>query len=233
MKRLICVILAGILMIFCASCGSDSKKTESGATEDEANYPKPATDNILEGKTETGLVYNMNLDKFTTEFNSMYLRLGGKEGEFSYKKWKLVRKEKQTNGLNYRYYSLDSGQMVLTATVDDESLRIVNLGCGITAKFFNSAENLRQKVMTVCGTIAAVAGGYGEDDVVFFGNLFVDTIEEEEHCFWYNNSIYLYSGENDSSGETTMLFRTIPAKKSIEAEWNLKDYKEYWLGNKK
>ncbi len=229
-KKLICLLLIGVMALSFASCGSaPEKKTENGATEDEANYPTPEDENFTESKTETGLVYNMTLDRFTTEFNAMYLSIGGKESEFPYKKWKLLKKEEQNNSMTYAYYSLDSGEMVLTATVDEKSLRIVNLGCGITAKKFNSSENTQQKVMTVCGTIAAVAGGYKEDDVSFFGNLFVDTIESKDHCFWYENSIYLYDSENDKDGNTMMLFRTIPAKSNIEAEWNLQDYKEYWL----
>lgn len=230
MKRLICVLLCAAVMISLCSCG-EKAKAPSGATEDEANYPSPDKENFVESKTETGLLYNMTLDKYTAEFNKMYLCLGGRESEFPYKKWKLLKKETQNNGMTYGYYALDSGNITLTATVDNESLYIVNLGCGTTADKFNRSKNFQQKVMTVCGTVAAVAGGYKADDVKFFGNLFVDTLESADHCFWYKDSIYLYSGEKDISGKTSMLFRTIPATSDIEAEWNLVDYKEYWLGN--
>lgn len=228
MKRLICLVLAALMIAAFASCGGEKPKTENGATEDEANYPIPENNTFVGSKTETGMRYDMTLDRYTSEFNAMYQKLGGNPKEFPYKKWKKIKTEQQDNGFVYDYYALTGGEIVLTAAVDGDSLQIINLGCGITAKKFNQSENVRQKVMTVCGTMAAVAGGYKEDDVVFFGNLFVDTIDSPEHCFWYENSIYLYSSENTDSGETTMLFRTIPAAQNILNDWNLQDYKSYW-----
>lgn len=230
MKKLICLILIAVMALSAAACAPSEKPTESGATDDEANYPKAQNAGFAESKSETGLCFNLTLDQYTTAFNSIYLAIGGKENEFPYKKWKLLRSKKQDNGLTYSYYSLDSGEMVLTATVDADSLQIINLGCGVTAKRFNKSEDFRQKVMTVCGTMAAAAGGYTEDDVVFFENLFIDTIDAEDNSFFYESCLFVYSGQKEQNGETTMLFRVIPADSEVVKEWNVADYKSYWLG---
>lgn len=232
MKKTLCILLLCVFALSLCSCAE--KKTEkvstvSGATEDEANYPTPVNENFVESDSATGMRYQMTLDQYTSAFNSMYTSLGGSLSDYSYNKWKKTKGEDQS-GEEHDYYYLDSGEITLTASVEKESLYLTNVGCGMRTKFFNASENNQQKVMTVCGIIAAVAGGYEIDDVPFFGNLYVDTLESEEHCFWYGNSIYLFDNGENSDGDETMLFRTMPASASIESEWDLQDYKSYWLG---
>ncbi len=235
MKKTICLILLctlctlALVLCSCSQKKSETVSAVSGATEDEANYPAPVKENFVESDTESGMSYKMTLDQYTSEFNSMYISLGGSLGDYSYNKWKKTKTDSQNDG-EYDYYYLDSGEITLTASVERDSLYLSNVGCGVETKFFNESENNQQKVMTICGIIAAVAGGYEVEDVPFFGNLYVDTFESEEHCFWYGNSIYLYDNGKSEDGDGTMLFRTMPASASIEEEWDLQDYKEYWLG---
>ncbi len=233
MKRALAIILVMILVVFTASCGKKetAKKLPKGATEDEANYPSREKDNFIENDNETGMTYKFGLKKYTDAFNSVYVKLGGEYDDYPYNKWKKKATEKQSNGKDYNYYYLDSGEIVLTATEEDESGELVNVGCGITVDKFNTIRNMKNKVMTVCGIMAVVSGGYSSDDVNFFGNLFVDTINYDEHCFWYEDSIYLYDKEIAQNGKATVLFRTMPAASNIEDDWNLHDYKEFWFEN--
>lgn len=232
MKRVLCIFLFCVFTFSLCSCAqkkAETVSTVSGATEDEANYPTPVKENFVESDGATGMSYQMTLDQFTSAFNSMYTSLGGSLSDYEYNKWKKTNGEDQS-GEEHKFYYLDSGDITLTASVEKESLYLTNVGCGVKSGYFYASENNQQKVMTVCGIIAAVAGGYEIDDVPFFGNLYVDTLESEEHCFWYNNSIYLLDNGESKNGEKTMLFRTMPASASIEAEWDLQDYKSYWLG---
>lgn len=233
MKRLIAIFMVIILAFSAASCGGGEKvkKLPKGATEDEANYPKREKNTSVENDNETGMTYNFTLSKYTTAFNTMYVKLGGDESDYPYSKWKKKSDEKQSNGKLYNYFYLDNGEIILTATEEDESGKLVNIGCGITVDKFNTRKNMKNKVMTVCGIMAAVSGGYSSDNVNFFSNLFVDTITSDEHCFWYEDSIYLYDKEIAENGKATILFRTMPAASNIEDDWNLQDYKDFWFEN--
>ena len=169
--------------------------------------------------------YDATLDRFTTAFNEMYLSLGGKISDFPYKKWKK-KGEASQNGLDFIYYYLKSDNITLTATVEKKTLYLVNIGCAVDVEFFATSRDGKQKVMTVSGIIAAVAGGYKSDYVNFFDNLFVDATDREDGCFWYKNWIYLYE-----ESKQTRMFRVMPATSEIAAEWNIEDYKNYWKKN--
>lgn len=230
MKKLTAALLIVILIFSFSACGKEEeKKLPKGATEDQANYPKREKNKFTENDNATGMIYNFTLDKYTTELNTMYEKLGGDYKEFPFKKWKKQSSENQSNGKLYNFYYLKSKYVTLTATEEDESRCLVNLGCGITVKRFNADENTKSRVMTICGIMAAVSGGYTSDEVNFFGNLFADTISAKDNSFWYEDCIYLYEKQNASNGESTILFRTMPAEKNIKSEWNLIDYKDYWF----
>lgn len=232
MKRLLAVLLTAVLIISFSSCGSTEKKLPKGATEDEANYPKRVKENFVENDNETRMTYLFTLANYTTEFNTMYKKLGGDYKEFPYKNWINRADEKRSNGKVYNYYYLKSKDVVLTATEEDESGRLINIGCGISVKNFNSSEKIKSRVMTICGVMAASAGGYRASDVNFFSNLFADTISRDDHSFWYDGCIYIYDKETSSDNTETILFRTMPADKSIKNDWNLQDYEEYWFKDK-
>ena len=87
MKRLLAVLLTAVLIISFSSCGSTEKKLPKGATEDEANYPKRVKENFVENDNETRMTYLFTLANYTTEFNTMYSKLGGDYKEFPYKNW--------------------------------------------------------------------------------------------------------------------------------------------------
>lgn len=230
MKKLLAMLICACLIFSFASCKPEEEKEKSveiGATDDEANYPQPESESVSEFESETGMCLNMTLDQFTTAFNDMYLRLGGKLGDFPYKKWKK-RSETTQNGLDYIYYYMKSGDITLTATVERNTLYIINLGCGVSVEYFGASKNGKQRVLTISGIMAAVAGGYKSDYVNFFDNLFVDAVERDDGCFWYNNWIYLYE-----ETKQTRLFRIMPATSDIAAEWNIEDYKNYWKKQEK
>lgn len=234
MKRVFIIIMIIAVAAALSSCKGDSKTPSlpKGATEDEANYPKKIKDTAVVNDNETGKTFNYTLNLYTTEFNTMYETLGGDYKDFPFKKWKKQSSEKQPNGKIYNFYYLRSKDVVLTATEEEESKYLVNVGCGITVNRFNKNNSEKTKVMTICGIMAASSGGYSSKDVSFFGNLFVDTISSDDHHFWYDGNIFIYDKETSSDGKDTILFRTMPAASNIKKDWKIKDYKEYWFGNK-
>ncbi|MGN0487898.1 MAG: hypothetical protein ACI4HO_01400 [Ruminococcus sp.] len=232
MKKLICVVLI-VFTIFSLSSCTENNSSVNGATEDEANYPQPVEENFTESENSTGMRYDMTLWDYTTAFNLMYSDLGGGATEgISFSDWVLMEEnQKDDNGVKYNYYYYNNGHIVLTATVETESEQVMNLGCGTTVERFTESSSNQQEVLTICGIMAAVSGGYESDAVTFFDNLFVDTINSEDNCFWYNDSIYLLSTEKGKDNkESTMLFRTMPASEEIRNKWNIQDYVSYWHG---
>lgn len=232
MKKLICVVLI-VFTIFSLSSCTENNSPVNGATEDEANYPQPVEKAFTESENSTGMRYDMTLWDYTTAFNLMYSDLGGGATEgISFSDWVLMEEnQKDDNGVKYNYYYYNNGHIVLTATVETESEQVMNLGCGTTVERFTESSSNQQEVLTICGIMAAVSGGYESDAVTFFDNLFVDTINSEDNCFWYNDSIYLLSTEKGKDNkESTMLFRTMPASEEIRNKWNIQDYVSYWHG---
>lgn len=224
MKKLLSIVLLILLVLLSVSCGNNSAKTPA---DNVVNYPTRDIDNFIDNDNETGMTYKFTLDKFTTEFNTMYSQLGGDYKDFPYKNWSKRAREKQSNGKFYNYLYLTSKYVVLTATEEAETRRLVNVGCGITEKKLKSNKKIKNKVMTICGVMAAAAGGYNIDSVKFFGNLFNDTISFKDHSLWYEDSIYVYDKETASDGTKTILFRTMPALPNIKDDWKLQDYREY------
>ena len=173
-------------------------------------------DNFIESEFDTGLRFTLTLHNYTDSFNAIYSELGGSAGKFVYTKWKKTKDDDK-----YEYYYLKSGKITLIATVEKESLCLVNVGCGVNTEVF---KNNKQRVLKVSAVCALSAGGYVADDLSFFTALFNETRAYEEHSLWFNNSIYKY----DKSEKTdTVLFRVIPATAAKRDEWGIKDFRDY------
>lgn len=237
MKKLICFILAVSMLFLLPSCSQEKKETEkttevatNPATIDEG-YPIPDNQNWEPSDNATGARFNFNLKQYTDNFNVMYSKLGGSAEQLDYGLWqKTSENQVDENGIVYDSYYYASDGLVLTATVEKESDKIMNLGCGTTVSLFvDTTETQHQTVILgMTGVMACVAGGYPVDDVTFFGDLFVNCISNNNNSFWYNNCIYLVNIEEGSTDDdSTVLFRLVPATDSIEKEWNLENYIKY------
>lgn len=237
MKKLICIILAASLLLLVTSCNTSPEKSSdsSAATKDIATadegYPNPQKKTREESNNATGARFNMTLEEYTEEFNKMYNSLGGGSEEIDFSQWQNLKSgQLDENGIAYDYYYYAGDNAVLTATVEQESGKLMNLGCGTTVSvFINENDTQYQSViLAMTGIMACVAGGYSVDNVTFFADLYVDTISGTNNSFWYNNCIYLLNVEEGESDEdSTMLFRIVAAEDSIEKEWQLINYKTY------
>ncbi len=242
MKKLICLCLAISILFLLPSCSEKSEeKTEttsatiSISTSDEG-YPVPNKQNWETSNNATGARFNFTLKEYTDNFNKMYNSLGGDLEEINFDLWQITSENQvDENGIVYDnyYYAFDG--IVLTATVEKESNKIMNLGCGTTVSIFVDDNKSQQQtvILGMAGVMACVAGDYPVDDVTFFGNLFVNSISNTHNSFWFNNCIYLVNiEEGETDDDSTVLFRIVPATDNIEKEWNLLNYKTYLQENK-
>lgn len=238
MKKLICLFLTISMLFLFVSCNqsedtgnSQSEKKVYTASADEAGYPYPIVQNWEESNNATGARFDMTLKEYTEKFNEMYNSLGGGSQQIDFSQWQLQSEgQLDENGVAYDYYYYADDMVVLTATVEQDTDKIMNLGCGTTVSVFINEENAQYQtvILAMTGIMACVAGNYPVDNVTFFSNLFVDTITENNNSFWYNNCIYLLNvEEGETDDESTMLFRIVAASDNIEKDWNLVNYKTY------
>ena len=236
-KRLIAILSAAVILACLSSCSglSDANDTNGSnqhnvAAEDD-KYPSPEESKWEESTNVTGARFDLTLREYTDEFNDMYNSLGGGSEELDFNNWKLQKSgQYDENGVEYDYYYYADDKAVLTATVETVSGKLMNLGCGTTLSVFVDGSDARYQgiILNMTGIMACVAGGYAVDHVRFFSNMYVDTISNSNSSFWYNNCIYLLNIEEGETDDTsTMLFRVVAAKESIEEDWNLIDYKTF------
>ena len=231
MKKLLWTYLLVFVAVFTCSCSS----TEVAETEENSIFPTTENYNFVESKNLTELRFDMTLWEYTTRFNNMN---SDKEGSMqlgiSMSDWELLEEGNvDESGVEYDSYYFNSGKVVLTATVETKSQQIMNLGCGTTVEQFKSSPETQSDIMTVCGIMCAVAGGYNIESVDFFSNLFLDTFDSRENSFWYQDSMYiLTTEEGDSDAERTMLFRTMPVGEELREQWSLVDYKTFYNNNR-
>ena len=149
MKKLICLILTVSMLFLFASCNgsenegnSQAEKKTYTASADEAGYPNPIEQNWEESNNATGARFDMTLEEFTEKFNKMYNSLGGGSQQLELSNWqKQSSDQHDENGVAYDYYYYADDKAVLTATVEQESGKIMNLGCGTTVSVFINEEN--------------------------------------------------------------------------------------------
>lgn len=231
MKKLLWTFLLVFVAVFTCSCSS----AEVAETEENSIFPITENYNFVESKNLTELRFDMTLWEYTTRFNNMN---SDKEGSMqlgiSMSDWVLLEEGNvDESGVEYDSYYFNSGKVVLTATVETKSQQIMNLGCGTTVEQFKSSTKTQSDIMTVCGIMCAVAGGYNIESVDFFSNLFLDTFDSRENSFWYQDSMYiLTTEEGDSDAERTMLFRTMPVGEELREQWSLVDYKTFYNNNR-
>ena len=231
MKKLLWTVLLVFVAVVICSCSS----AEVAETEENSIFPTTENYNFVESENLTELRFDMTLWEYTTRFNNMN---SDKEGSMqlgiSMSDWVLLEEGNvDESGVEYDSYYFNSGKVVLTATVETKSQQIMNLGCGTTVEQFKSSPETQRDIMTVCGIMCAVAGGYNSESVEFFSNLFLDTFDSRENSFWYQDSMYiLTTEEGDSDAERTMLFRTMPVGEELREQWSLVDYKTFYNNNR-
>lgn len=231
MKKLLLGLNLALVVLLSCSCAGKAPEV----TENDSIFPTAESYNYVESDNLTELRYDMTLWEYTTRFNNMNsdiqncMQLG-----VSMLDWVVLEEGNvDESGVEYDYYYYNSGQIVLTATVETESQQIMNLGCGTTVEQFESSEETQKNIMTMCGIMSAVAGGYNADSVEFFSNLFLDAFDSRENSFWYQDSMYILTvEEGESDAESTMLFRTIPVGEKLREQWSIADYKTFYNNNK-
>ncbi|MBQ4128625.1 MAG: hypothetical protein IJD68_02505 [Ruminococcus sp.] len=235
MKKIICIFLSMLMVFSLTACTEKTEKEEpiitQESTENESIYPSPTSVTWEKSENNLGARYIFTLEEFTDMLNERCEGLGETETTqfFEMDNWKKMSETLvDDNGIEYTSYYYATDALTITAAVENESEKVLNLGCGTAyTEFVNSDADYQYTVMLTSAILAMVAGGYEDDDLEFLYYIFFDSAKTDT-AFFYNNSVYMLNlskekGEKDAA----LLFMISPCKDEILEEWELTDYSKF------
>lgn len=239
MKKIFCILLSLLLLFTVCACKDGNNDKQDGTvsvgeiTEDlnEIDYPSPLTTTWEKSENNLGARYSFSLKEFNDMLNKRCKELGNSELKefFEYDNWQIMS-EKLTdeNGIEYISYYYSTDVLTITAAVECESNKVMNLGCGTSyEEFVNGDENYQYTVILTSAILAMTAGDYDKNDLEFLYYIFFDAAKYDK-SFFYNNSIYMLnlSKEKGEQG-AALLYMMSPCKDEILEAWELTDYKKF------
>lgn len=233
-KAIAAVLIAAAAMMCFAACGEsessgiDIEKPDAAASPDEANVS--AKKDAVEGSSNVnGKRFNMTLREFSDEYNNAMTRR--KESDrIIFGNWnKRGDATKDNNGVEIQYWYYDGENISFTATVEIESNKILNIGCGTTMGQFTSTSNGQKNSDIILGKAAMMAKvvcGFSDGSEGVLQDIFYRTATESDDSLWYKGFVFNLSTEEDKedSNNEIMLFRVFPITDDLKKEWKLEEY---------
>ncbi len=201
------------------------------STIDEAKIEQDPSA-IEDSDNVNGKRYSIDLEKFSAKYNEMLKEMGSLD-MINGKGWKKNGDVKtDVNGTKIQYYFYDGDKINLTATVEVQTNKIMNIGIGTTMSNFVSIEdgkNYSDIVLMKSAVMAAAVSGYTIDKVEALQDVFYRTTFENLSELWYEGNVFCMSTSEDkgNSERSTMLFRVFPISDELKSKWNITDYNEY------
>ncbi|MBE6824468.1 MAG: hypothetical protein E7513_03880 [Ruminococcaceae bacterium] len=234
MKKIICLMISLLLTFTMCAC-SDKNGEQSDKTNDKVQstveYPVPEEVTFEKSENNLGARYTFTLQEFNDKLNVACKNIGTDSTQefFDFTNWQIMSSELvDDNGIEYSSYYYPTDTLTITAAVENESNKVMNLGCGNTyEEFVNSDAEYQYTVMLTSAILAMVAGGYTEDDLEFLYDIFFDAAKNNVQ-FFYQNSVYMMNLSKAEGEEgSVVLFMTSPCKEKIKQEWELTDYSDF------
>ena len=138
---------------------------------------------------------------------------------------------KDNKGVKIQYYYYDDENINFTATIEDDSEKLVNIGCGTTVKRFTDKENGKNNsdgILLKAALAAQVVCGYDSSYLNTLQDIFYKTTTGSDTSLYYDGFVFALSTKMDNSDpqKGLMLFRVFPVTEEHREEWKLKDYKD-------
>ena len=237
MKRIFCILIAILLVLSLCACNKETATkgimTDSSADEVPltVKYPAPTNLTYEDSDNNLGARYIFTLEEFNTMLNTACENLGttAVAQYFDYRNWQVMSDNlTDNNGIKYSSYYYATDTLTITAAVENESGKVMNLGCGTSYdEFANADADYQYTVMLTSAIIAMVAGGYTENDIEFLYCIFFDSAKFNEQFIYHNNIYMMNISKSEGEEGSALLFMTSPCKDEIKSEWKLTDYKNY------
>ena len=206
------VVLIMLFALILTGCQSDE-------TQSKKKSPTPSEKTIERSENSFGARYNYTLGEIS---NAIAEDAGSMNLELKNADWKTISAGLvDDNGVNYSSYCNREGKVTFTAAVEDESGKVMNIGCGCqTSQLDNTA--YRSSFVRLAATIAVNAGGYDKNDLGYFMLLFKALLNDSNDTLYYEGSLYFKSVDN----ETTVLM-VAPCDDKYLSEHEYAVYNEY------
>ena len=237
MKRIICLILVMLLAVSLCACNKETAKKSimTDSSKDQValtvKYPVPSTLTYEDSESNLGARYVFTLSEFNDMLNLACSELSTSADTqyFDINNWKVMSDNlTDDNGIKYSSYYYNTDTLTITASLENESGKIMNLGCGTSYEEFASAdEDYQYTVMLTSAIIAMVAGGYTQGDIEFLYCMFFDSAKYNEQFFYHNNVYMMNISKTEGEEGSALLFMTSPCKDEIKTEWKLTDYRNF------
>ena len=234
----IAALTAAVLMMTAAACGEQKKENDSikqidrpetVATGDEVKTDvKP--DAVELSENVNGKRLNVTLKSFTDAYNKELKRLG-KTDQIVYEKWnKQGQATKDDNDVPIQYWYYDDEEVNFTASVEIDSNKLVNIGCGTTmSRFMAETENEKNSdiILGKAALMAECACGFQSGSESVLQDIFFRTTTGSNDTLWYKGYVFNLSTKENSSDskKSVMLFRVFPITDELKKEWKLTEYK--------
>lgn len=236
-KRVIAAALVAATALCFAACGGNGSsensvieivKPKTAATEDEGNITAKL-DAVENSPNVNGKRFNINLRNFTFDYNKEKEGLG-ESNKLVLANWNKKNDAKDNNGVDIQYWYYDDKEVSFTATVETESQKILNIGCGTTMnQFTDEKDNGVQNsdiILAKAALMAKVVCGFPEGSESILQDIFYRTATESDDSLWYRGYVFTLSTEEnkDDSDNDIMQFRVFPITDDLKKEWKLEEY---------
>ena len=231
-KRITALLLSAVIIFGLTACSGGAKlKIEQpksiSAVDDDA---EPVTTAIEPSENVNGKRFAFTLAEFTERYNSTKKLIGDKD-LITMNKWsKMGVPETDNHGVEIQYYYYDDENVNITATVETESNKLMNIGIGTTMSHFmaqESGENNSDNILRRAAIAAESAGSFGTDKIDTLQNVFYQLATGSEDSLWYEGFVFTLSTKDnkEDSKNGIMLFRVFPISTDLKKEWKLTEYK--------
>ena len=236
MRKISLIITAVMLIGLLSACSKGESKIEiekphSVATVDEPSYLLNETGSVEASANVNGRRFNMTLYEFTSKYNAEK-KLRGDNDLIVMGNWRENGSPaKDNHGVLIQYYYYDDYGVNITASVEVESEKIMNIGVGTTMSNFMAQDekgNNSDEVLLKTALMAQVACGYDSSKLDTLQNIFYRTTTEANNTLYYDGFVFALSTQEDvtNSKNNVMLFRVFPISEELKKEWKLQEYKE-------
>ncbi len=235
MKKL--ALLVVLSLILTLSACTDKKvdisvdQPENISTGDEI-FPARNEKSIEYSPNVNGMRFTYTLAEFTEKYNEITRATGGSD-LLDFKGWKKQGEAtSDVHGVKIQYYIYNENNINFTASVEIDSEKIVNIGCGTTMGNFIKYENNMSNsdiILRKTAIMAQAVCQFPMGSIDLLQDIFYSTTNENIESLWYQGFVFALSTKNDKSNSENniMLFRIFPITDELKTEWEILDYEVY------
>ncbi len=215
-----------------SACSKENKPLNidnpNSSTKDEI-LPALNENSIEPSQNVNGMRFTMTIDDFTESYNE-FKREKGERDLLIKDKWK--QKDgvtRDNNGVEIKYFYYDDDDANFTATVEADSEKLLNIGCGTTMSTFMSQDengSNSDKILYKAAFMARTVCRFPIGSEGVMQDIFYRITTENIDSMWYQGFIFSLSTQEDKtdSKNNIMLFRVFPISDSLKEEWNPEEF---------